>query len=247
MTTIIYSTMGETVLIAEDISRDYGCLHALNGINLRVEEGEFIAIIGPNGAGKSTLLKIFASLISPTEGTLQIFGTKDHYREDAQDRIGILSHETFLYENLTARENLVFFGKLYGMESAALDERCDYLIRKIGLWKRAEDPVKNFSRGMKQRLSFARAIIHDPSLLLLDEPYTGLDMNAASLMENLLMEKSDMVKIMVTHDLDKAFRLCSRLLIMEGGNIVHDVRANDPNARKFAEAICFSDGGQFKC
>ncbi len=247
MANIIYSTMGETVLVAEDIFRDYGCLHALNGINLRVEEGEFIAIIGPNGAGKSTLLKIFASLISPTEGTLQIFGTKGNDREDVQDRIGMLSHETFLYDNLTARENLVFFGKLYGMEPAALAERCDYLIKKIGLWKRAEDPVKNFSRGMKQRLSFARAIIHDPSLLLLDEPYTGLDMNASSLMEHLLMEKSDMVKIMVTHDLDKAFRLCSRLLIMEGGNIVHDVGANDPNARKFAEAICFSAGGQFKC
>jgi ABC-type multidrug transport system ATPase subunit len=100
---------------------------------------------------------------------------------------------------------------------------------------------------MKQRLSFARAIIHDPSLLLLDEPYTGLDMNASSLMENLLLEKSAVTKIMITHDLDKAFRLCNRLLIMEAGNIVHDVGANDPNARKFAENVCFSDGGQFKC
>jgi len=239
--------MGETVLIAEDIFRDYGCLHALNGINLRVEEGEFIAIIGPNGAGKSSLLKIFASLLSPTKGTLQIFGTKGNDREDVQDRIGMLSHDTLLYDNLTARENLLFFGKLYGMEHAALAERCDYLIRKVGLWKRAEDPVKNFSRGMKQRLSFARAIIHDPSLLLLDEPYTGLDMNASSLMENLLMENPAVTKIMVTHDLDKAFRLCSRLLIMEAGNIVHDVAANDPNARNFAEAICSSSGGQFKC
>lgn len=239
--------MGETVLIAEDIFRDYGCLHALNGINLRVEEGEFIAIIGPNGAGKSSLLKIFTSLLSPTKGTLQIFGTKGNDREDVQDRIGMLSHDTFLYDNLTARENLLFFGKLYGMEHAALAERCDYLIRKVGLWKRAEDPVKNFSRGMKQRLSFARAIIHDPSLLLLDEPYTGLDMNASSLMENLLMENPAVTKIMVTHDLDKAFRLCSRLLIMEAGNIVHDVAANDPNARNFAEAICSSSGGQFKC
>jgi ABC-type multidrug transport system ATPase subunit len=212
-----------------------------------VEEGEFIAIIGPNGAGKSSLLKIFTSLLSPTKGTLQIFGTKGNDREDVQDRIGMLSHDTFLYDNLTARENLLFFGKLYGMEHAALAERCDYLIRKVGLWKRAEDPVKNFSRGMKQRLSFARAIIHDPSLLLLDEPYTGLDMNASSLMENLLMENPAVTKIMVTHDLDKAFRLCSRLLIMEAGNIVHDVAANDPNARNFAEAICSSSGGQFKC
>ncbi|PQV42389.1 ABC transporter ATP-binding protein [Methanohalophilus euhalobius] len=239
--------MGETILVAEGIFRDYGCLHALNGINLRVEEGEFIAIIGPNGAGKSSLLKIFASLLSPTKGTLQIFGTKGNDREDVQDRIGMLSHDTLLYDNLTARENLLFFGKLYGMEHAALAERCDYLIRKVGLWKRAEDPVKNFSRGMKQRLSFARAIIHDPSLLLLDEPYTGLDMNASSLMENLLMENPAVTKIMVTHDLDKAFRLCSRLLIMEAGNIVHDVAANDPNARNFAEAICSSSGGQFKC
>ncbi|OBZ35174.1 MAG: sodium ABC transporter ATP-binding protein [Methanohalophilus sp. DAL1] len=239
--------MGETILVAEGIFRDYGCLHALNGINLRVEEGEFIAIIGPNGAGKSSLLKIFASLLSPTKGTLQIFGTKGNDREDVQDRIGMLSHDTFLYDNLKARENLLFFGKLYGMEHAALAERCDYLIRKVGLWKRAEDPVKNFSRGMKQRLSFARAIIHDPSLLLLDEPYTGLDMNASSLMENLLMENPAVTKIMVTHDLDKAFRLCSRLLIMEAGNIVHDVAANDPNARNFAEAICSSSGGQFKC
>jgi len=239
--------MGETILVAEGIFRDYGCLHALNGINLRVEEGEFIAIIGPNGAGKSSLLKIFASLLSPTKGTLQIFGTKGNDREDVQDRIGMLSHDTFLYDNLTARENLLFFGKLYGMEHAALAERCDYLIRKVGLWKRAEDPVKNFSRGMKQRLSFARAIIHDPSLLLLDEPYTGLDMNASSLMENLLMENPAVTKIMVTHDLDKAFRLCSRLLIMEAGNIVHDVAANDPNARNFAEAICSSSGGQFQC
>ena len=239
--------MGETILVAEGIFRDYGCLHALNGINLRVEEGEFIAIIGPNGAGKSSLLKIFTSLLSPTKGTLQIFGTKGNDREDVQDRIGMLSHDTFLYDNLTARENLLFFGKLYGMEHAALAERCDYLIRKVGLWKRAEDPVKNFSRGMKQRLSFARAIIHDPSLLLLDEPYTGLDMNASSLMENLLMENPAVTKIMVTHDLDKAFRLCSRLLIMEAGNIVHDVAANDPNARNFAEAICSSSGGQFQC
>jgi ABC-type multidrug transport system ATPase subunit len=247
MATIIYSLMGEMILVAEDIFQDYGCLHALNGINLRVEEGEFIAIIGPNGAGKSTLLKMFASLISPTKGTLQIFGTKDHDREDVRSRIGMVSHETFLYDNLTARENLLFFGKLYGMEPVALDQRCDYLFRKIGLWERAEDPVKNFSRGMKQRLSFARAIIHNPSLLLLDEPYTGLDMNASSLMENLLLEKSDVTKIMVTHDLDKAFRMCNRVLIMEAGNIVHDVGADDPNARKFARAVCFSEGGQFKC
>ncbi|WP_129596944.1 ATP-binding cassette domain-containing protein [Methanohalophilus profundi] len=102
--------MGETILVAEDIFRDYGCLHALNGINLRVEKGEFIAIIGPNGAGKSTLLKILASLSSPTKGTLHIFGTKDKDREDVQDRIGMLSHETFLYDNLTARENLLFLG-----------------------------------------------------------------------------------------------------------------------------------------
>jgi len=193
----------------------------LRGINLEIEDGEFLTIFGANGAGKTTLVKIIATLLSPTYGSVTVDGFDTKASPiDVRKRIGVISHETYLYHELTARENLLFYGRMYGV--GGLQERVSGVMELVGLEARANDRVGTFSRGMKQRLSIARAILHDPPILLLDEPYTGLDQRAAETFDRVLESAgaSGKTRVMVSHDMEKGLA-CDRAVIISRGEIAH--------------------------
>jgi len=200
----------------------FGSKFVLRDIDLEIVDGEFLTIFGPNGAGKTTLLKIMSTLISPTRGTVVVDGLDIHKNpQEIRSKIGVISHETYLYGELTARENLRFYGKMYGTDH--LEERIKEVIEEVGLRHRQNDRVSTFSRGMKQRLSIARAIIHNPPILLLDEPYTGLDQQAAATFDRILEGLESRIRIMVSHDLERGTARCSRALILDHGSIVHEI------------------------
>jgi ABC-type multidrug transport system ATPase subunit len=215
----------DPIISARSVRKSFGNRVALENVDLLVEKGQFVVIFGPNGAGKTTLLKALATVITPTRGALIMDGI-DIKKDPAAARqiIGVVSHETYLYDELTARENLRFFGKMYGIGKVALEERIEELLTKVSLLKRGNDRVGSFSRGMKQRLSIARALVHKPSILLMDEPYTGLDPQAAETFENVLksLNTNMVTKIMVSHDIERVLQLCDRVIIMDSGKIVHD-------------------------
>ncbi|WP_251551333.1 heme ABC exporter ATP-binding protein CcmA [Neobacillus muris] len=200
----------------------------LRGIDLKVKKGETLAILGPNGAGKSTLLKIMAGLIKPTSGLVKMKGLD--LRKNANEvkkSIGYLPHASLLYDHYSPLENLVFFGKLYRVDNA--EERAIQLVKEVELSYFLHDPVKNFSRGMIQRIAIARAIIHNPEILLLDEPHTGLDQGAMTILNNVIlsMKEKGTTTLMVTHDFKQAAEICDRIIILKNGKIVDDFTVKD--------------------
>ncbi len=205
----------------------YGVLPVLRKLDLCVAKGEFLALLGPNGGGKSTLLRLLCGLTPPNEGQLLIGGWQLPREAHAvRAQIGLVSHEPLLYDTLTARENLEFFGDLYGLSRAETSERSAALLKRVGLAKRARDQVRTFSRGMQQRLSIARAMLHNPHILLLDEPYTGLDQDASEMLDELLRgaHHDGHTIVMVSHQLDRAASLSSRIVILSHGVIGFDCR-----------------------
>lgn len=226
--------------------KSYGPVDALRGIDLNIKKGEFLTVFGPNGAGKSTLLKILSTIIKPTSGTVSIDGIDiSSANEAARNRIGVISHKAFLYGNLTARENLFFYGKLYDVPK--LNERVPDLLREVGLHQRANDMVRTFSRGMLQRLTIARAIIHNPAIILLDEPYTGLDQHAARMLRNLLkkLHTEDKTIIMTTHDMTNGLEVSDRIVIQLHGKVVFEDRSANQTVESF-EKIYFEKVGEGK-
>ena len=230
----------ENAVSIRNLSKAFGKTPVLKNLDLDLKKGEFTVIFGPNGAGKTTLLKLIATLIEPGEGSLIINGLDSAEEpEKVRKEIGMLSHESYLYGELTAEENLLFFGKMYGLGKQELETRTAYLLKEVGLETKADERVSTFSRGMKQRLSIARALIHEPSLLLLDEPYTGLDPKASSVFEHILKSPSfeGSSKIMVSHDLERGFALCDRILVLKAGRIVYDgLKGDFPGFSEFKEA-----------
>ncbi len=200
----------------------------MRNINLRIEKGEFLTIFGPNGAGKTTLIKIMSTLVSPTSGKVVIDGIdiKENPIE-IRKKIGVISHETYLYHELTATENLRFFGRMYGTPN--IEKRIDELIKQVGLSYRKNDRVRTFSRGMKQRLSIARALIHDPPILFLDEPYTGLDQHASATFDRILggMNAHDKTRVLISHDIERGISMCDRAIILTNGHIAHEMSENE--------------------
>lgn len=220
-------------LDSREIEKKFGYSFAVRSINLQVHRGEFVALFGRNGAGKTTFLKIAATLMRPTRGTLSIEGFDIRKEpEAARRRIGFLSHNTFVYRDLSALDNLKFFCRLYGAVDS--DERLLGILDRVGLRKRAGDPVRAFSRGLQQRVGIARAMLHDPSLILLDEPYTGLDANSSQTLNDLLDSAVAAGKtvILTTHDLNQGLRGATRAVIVDRGTVVHDSKAGDPAARE---------------
>lgn len=207
---------------ARGLVKQFGGRRALDGLDLELPQGGFLSIFGPNGAGKTTLLRELALLARPTGGELRILGVDALEEPDVlRSRIGLISHKSMLYGDLTARENLAFFASLYGLEGPEADARIDELLRLVELDHRANDCARTFSRGMQQRLSIARALINDPELVLLDEPYSGLDPHAAELFDRLIARVRDgRTFVMVSHDLEKGFDLCTRAFIMARGRAV---------------------------
>ena len=207
-------------IVLEDVEKRFGRLAALDGIDLNLQGGA-LALLGPNGAGKSTLLRLVATLSRPTRGRILIRG-RDARKEPERVRadVGLISHQTFLYEDLTARENLRFYGRLYGLRD--LKERVRTALEDVGLSDREDDRVRGFSRGMKQRLAIARATLHLPAILLLDEPFTGLDAAASAMLSNRLqnLRREGCTIILVTHDLQRGLSLTDRFAILNRGRFV---------------------------
>ncbi|NYT18943.1 MAG: ABC transporter ATP-binding protein [Methanosarcinales archaeon] len=215
----------DVILSLSNVSKSYGNVPVLKGIDLDIKKGEFVAILGSNGAGKTTLVKIMSTLSSPSVGVVEIGG--HNVADDlasVRSMIGVISHETYLYNDLTAEENLRFFGKMYGIKGDDLECRIHELLGQVELSGRSDDRVTTFSRGMKQRLSIARSLIHEPDILFLDEPYTGLDQHASRTFEKVLkdLDPEDTTRVMVTHDITNTFKMCSRVLILDNGRIVFD-------------------------
>jgi heme exporter protein A len=211
----------------EDLSRHFGRRRAVSRMTFRAARGTILGLLGPNGAGKSTLLAMLATLLRPSSGTIR-YGTLGTSAGPAlRARIGVLGHDLFLYPELTARENLAFFAGLYGIADTNAKARA--ALERAGLGTRGEDPVSGFSRGMRQRVALERALIHDPRLALLDEPFTGLDdASTGALVDRLkTLRDSGAIVILATHDLDLAEGLLDHALFLRDGRIVESMAAPD--------------------
>jgi heme exporter protein A len=220
-------------LQAEDIRKTFGHFTALAGVTLNVQRGEFLTLFGRNGAGKTTFLKIASTLVRATYGKLRIEGIDIREEpEQARRHIGFLSHNTYLYRDLNPVENLRFFAQLYGVPDA--EQRIQSLLDRVGLRRRVSDPVRAFSRGLHQRLGIARVMLHDPSVILLDEPYTGLDANAIETLNVMLDEaiKRGKTVVLTTHDLEQGLRAATRAAIIDRGKIVLSAAGKDPAVRE---------------
>ncbi len=209
----------------QGLVKAYDLFPVLRQLTLQIGRGEFVALLGPNGSGKSTLLRMLCGLSRPTAGLIRIGGW-ELPRESAAVRaqIGLVSHKSLLYDNLSAHENLRFFARLYNLSNEQIEERIRTLMIQVGLHKRTHDLVRTFSRGMLQRLSIARALLHNPDILLLDEPYTGLDQDASAVLDGLLQaaHAEGRTILMTTHDLNRAATLPTRIVILSRGVIGYD-------------------------
>jgi heme exporter protein A len=223
--------------------KNYGLNPVLRGVNLHVRKGEFVTLVGANGAGKTTLMRIVATLLKPTSGEVLIGGwSLPQHADKVRQHIGLVSHQALLYGDLTAAENLHFFARLYRLEEQK--ERIDKALKEVGLLARQRDPVSTFSRGMLQRLTIARATLHEPDVLLLDEPYTGLDQDAAHLLDGLLRREMGRGRtiLMITHDLVHGLNLCQRSVILNRGKIISEVDSREVSPAEFLDIYAEKTG-----
>ena len=222
-----------------DVARYFGRRKALSQVNFTCEAGEIVGLLGPNGAGKSTLLNILATLLSPSKGSV-IYGDRTAADGGAAIRaqIGMLGHDLFLYPELTARENLTFFGELYGLPN--VPKVVAAALEQSGLASRADDFVAGFSRGMRQRVALERALLHHPRLILLDEPFTGLDQASVSALSTRLrdQQRAGCLIVLATHDLDIADTLLTKAVFLIDGKPVADAgRAAAPLRERYQAAV----------
>jgi len=220
-------------LSAHDIGKTYGHFPALAGVTLDVARGTSVTIFGRNGAGKTTFLKIAATLARASSGDVDVAGfSVGEAPEDVRRRIGFLSHNTYVYRDLTPRENLRFFSRLYGLDLS--DDELAERLGRVGLGHRQNDPVRSFSRGLLQRVGIARVTLHDPEVLLLDEPYTGLDRGAVDTLNMMLDQavEEGRTVILTTHDLELGLRASGRAHIIDRGRIVYSGGAADLETRE---------------
>lgn len=206
------------LLAAKGLERWFGSLRVLRGIDLEVGAGEALVVAGPNGAGKTTLLRLLAGLARPNEGEVRVLGRRlERSAPEARRPIGLVAHQSLLYDDLTVRENVLLAGRLYRVrDPGAAAARA---IEAVGLADRADERPGRLSRGLLQRASIARALVHEPRILLLDEPFTGLDASAAARLRSLLGERlsAGMGLVLVTHHLDEAWELATRVGVLAGG------------------------------
>ena len=208
------------MLRATGLGRAFGSLWAIRGMDLEVSRGEVLGLLGPNGAGKTTTVRLLTALIEPTEGRAWVDGLDVTERaEEVRSRVGILTETPGLYEKLSATANLDFFGRLYGLDAATRAERIEHYLRLFSLWDRRDDVAGNFSKGMKQKLAIARALLHDPAVVFLDEPTAALDPEAAYIVREAIeaLRRSGRTIVLATHNLDEADRLCDRVAFVRGG------------------------------
>jgi len=208
------------MLRATGLGRRFGDLWAIRHVDLEVHRGEVLGLLGPNGAGKTTTVRLLAALIEPTEGSASVDGL-DVVRQpdEVRARVGILTETPGLYEKLSAAANLDFFGRLYGLDATTRAERIERYLRLFSLWERRDDPAGGFSKGMKQKLAIARALLHEPSVVFLDEPTAALDPEAAWIVREAIeaIRRSGRTIVLATHNLYEADRLCDRVAFVRGG------------------------------
>jgi len=219
-----------------ELRKSYGSREALRGIDLDLHRGEFLCLFGPNGAGKSTLLKILATLLRPSSGKVKVLDYDlEEHPEAYRATLGMVSHQSFVYQDLTVLENLEFFAALYGVEDP--QSRAMELLEEVNLEDRYDVPAANLSRGMQQRLSIARALVNDPALLLLDEPYTGLDEHAASVLRDQLQKLHSRKRtiVMVTHNLRRGMESATRLGIIAQGKLTYLQKKDEIDSTTFED------------
>ncbi len=208
------------VVEADSIARAFGARRAVDGVSLRVQSGETLALFGPNGAGKTTLLRLLGGLLRPSGGSARIGGEKVPGGAELRRQIGVISHRTLLYDALTARENVEFFARLYGVLSPR--DAAMRSLERMKIADRANTPVRALSRGMKQRVSIARATVHEPRVVLADEPFTGLDASGARALSALLEElrAAGAALVLVTHNIEEGLSLATHASIMHRGKLL---------------------------
>jgi ABC-2 type transport system ATP-binding protein len=201
------------------LGRRFGPAWAIRGINLEVRRGEVLGLLGPNGAGKTTTVRLLTALIEPSEGSASVDGLDVRTEPDAvRARVGILTETPGLYEKLSATANLDFFGRLYGLDAPTRAERIERYLRLFSLWERRDDAAGTYSKGMKQKLAIARALLHEPAVVFLDEPTAALDPEAAFIVREAIegLRRSGRTIVLATHNLDEANRLCDRVAFVRG-------------------------------
>jgi heme exporter protein A len=229
---------------ARALEKWYGPHPAVRGVDFTLHTGEFLTLFGPNGAGKTTLLRLLAGSLRPTRGEIHFGGVAVAGDETAwRRRIGVLSHQTYLYGQLSAEENLRFYGRLYDLDG--LPGRIEAGLREVGLWERRSEFVRGFSRGMQQRLALARTLLHEPELVLLDEPYTGLDPHAARMLRGVLekLRNGQRTVLLVTHNLSQGLELADRVVVQVAGRWVSDEARADIDPANFEQLYTARVGG----
>lgn len=213
---------------ARGLSRKFGTLTALDAVDVEVAQGESVAVFGPNGAGKTTLVRILTSTLRPTSGTVRIGGLDPRSGDSRVNAlVGVISHQSFLYDELSALDNLAFFARLHGV--AAPRRRSLELLDSLDLGDRAHDPVRGYSRGMQQRLSLARCLVHDPRIVFLDEPFTGLDTHSATTLRQTLerLRAERRTILLITHNLARGLELCDRWILLDRGRVAAKGRSSE--------------------
>lgn len=225
---------GHAALVTHNLAKQFGGIAALRSVSLEVPAGESLVIFGRNGAGKTTLLRIIATLTRSYTGSVDLFGQTLRRGDDAvRNRIGFASHESLLYADLSVRANLLFFAKLHRIDDART--AVETMIDRMELRLKASASIRSLSRGLKQRASLARAFLHDPELLLLDEPYTGLDERAAGVLDRFIeaIHAAGKTIIMATHDAARGWQHADRAIVLERGVVAHDTRTASTSYDEF--------------
>ncbi len=215
--------MSEPILIVQDLHKSFGEIKAVRGISLQVAQGELFGLLGPNGAGKTTTLSMLTGLLSPDRGRITMKGLDFRtHTHQLKARMGLVPQELALYPALSARQNLTFFGRIYGLKGRDLRRRVDEVLEMIGLTGRADDPVETYSGGMKRRVNIGAGLLHKPDILFLDEPTVGVDPQSRNaILESVeALNRAGVTVIYTTHYMEEAQRLCHRVAIVDEGQII---------------------------
>ncbi|TGE35544.1 ABC transporter ATP-binding protein [Desulfosporosinus fructosivorans] len=212
------------MIILKNVSKEFDSGFSIKNLNLSIKAGEKINIFGPNGAGKTTFLKILAGLITPSSGSLEIFGCSINNRTEILKNLGFVPQSGHFYETLTVKQNLEFYGKMYSFNKCELAERISGLLTKFDLSAKLDIKISQLSKGMKQRLLIIKALLHDPDLLLLDEPYSGLDLQSSEFLFSFIDSMEAKTVITATHDFDTGIREGQRIIIFNQGSILFDAQ-----------------------